>query len=386
MTGFWQQHQLGVFAFLTVLLAISLSNWLMLRRMDAFSPASRWPSVSVLLPVRDEVDNITEALSSLLAQEYPDFEVLVLDDHSTDGTASRLANFAAQNSRLKILPSRPLPDGWLGKHWACQQLAEAAAGELLLFTDADVRHDPQALRHAVSALDALNADLLSAFPRQQVVRWGERLVVPTLMFFFFSFFPTLVIHWLKWPPLALSIGQFMLFRRPAYFAVGGHEAVKSNPVDDIALSQRVKRLGLRVRLVDGGRLLRCRMYKSFGQAVEGFSKNLFAAFGFRVLLHIFVWAWVLLTLWQPLVLAGLHALHLLPADWPIWPSAVAAIEWVALWGLAMGRFRFPFYLLPLYPLNVTIFAGIAFRSMLLSLRGRATWKGRTLARQPVRWV
>ena len=383
-SSFWLQHQVSIAVFLGVLLLIALSNLRTLRPLSTYPAPAHTPRVSVLLPVRDEAETVVSCLRSLLAQDYPNFEVLVLDDGSTDGTGDRLAELQTQNRRLQVLPGQPLPEGWLGKHWACQQLSWAATGDLFLFTDADTRHGPGTLRAAVAALLAEGADLMTAFVQQEVVSWGERLTVPVVFWCFFSVLPIGLAHRLRFPGLSLTNGQFMLFRREAYEAIGGHEAVRTNPVDDIALGRRVKEARLRWRLVDAVEFVRCRMYHSFRQALEGFSKNLFAAFDFRLLEYLFVWLWMMWIVWEPLAVLLLKATAMSPPKSMLWPAALAVAEALALWLIVLSRLRFPRALALLYPLSVSLLLLIALRSLMWTVVGWAAWKGRPLPRQRVR--
>ena len=147
-------HYFSLAIFTAVLLCIALSNWRTLRRLGSYPDPTRWPRVSVLVPARNEETNIGPCVRSLLAQEYPALEVVVLNDNSTDRTGAILAELAADDVRLRVLSGQPLPEGWLGKHWACHQLGQAATGDLLLFTDADTRHGPHSVRSGVAALQA----------------------------------------------------------------------------------------------------------------------------------------------------------------------------------------------------------------------------------------
>jgi len=386
LISFWFQYQIGITAFLGVLLLISLSNLWALRRLSAYRPARGTPRVSILIPVRNETGNVGPCLGSLLAQDYPEFEVLALDDDSSDGTGEQLTQLAAQDHRLTILKGSPLPEGWLGKHWASQQLAEAATGELLLFTDADTRHRPGMLAAAVAALEAEQADLLTGFVQQEMTSWGERLTVPVAFWCFFSFLPFGLAHRVRWPWLSLTNGQFMLFRRRAYEAIGGHAAVRDNPVDDIALGQRVKAQRLRWRVVDAGEFVLCQMYRSFREALGGFTKNLFAAFDFRLLAYLFVWLWLMLVTWEPLTVLGLSAVGTRLPYLTTWPAALAVGQSLALWFIAMSRLRFPRYLALLYPISISLFFFIALRSLVWTVAGRTTWKDRPLPRPRVRLI
>lgn len=158
--------QAGIVVFLGALLLIALSNWFALRRLESYEPGGQRPRVSVLLLARNEAVNIAACVSSLLAQDYADFEVVALDDESSDGTGEILRQLSVRDRRLRVIAGRSLPAGWLGKHWACHQLAQAASGELLLFTDADTLHHPHALRKAVAAMQTEDADLITALPYQ----------------------------------------------------------------------------------------------------------------------------------------------------------------------------------------------------------------------------
>ncbi len=386
MTPFWYQHQVSLAVFLAVILLIAIANAFTLRRLGTHPPPHSLPRLSVLIPVRNERESIGPCLRSLLAQDYPDYEVLVLDDGSTDGTDRIVAAVAEEEPRLHLLSGGPLPQDWLGKAWACHQLADAASGRLFLFVDADTVHHPLMLRHSVAALEAEKADMLTGFLRQETITWGERLTVPVAMWCFFSFLPVPLAHCLRAPSLSLSNGQWMLFRREAYAAVGGHAAVRDDPVEDIALGRRVKAMGLRWRLVHAGEAVRCRMYRGFQDAVEGFSKNLFPVFRFRLLPYLFVWLWLGLITWEPLLVVALAPLGIGASVFRLWPAVVAVAESFALWTLVLARLRFDRRLALLYPFSLLLFIGIALRSLVLALSGKAHWKGRALPRQRLRWI
>lgn len=368
-----------------MLVLIALSNLRALRRLGEYPLPSGFPSLSVLIPARNEEANIQPCVRSLLAQEYPDFEILVLNDNSTDRTGRELAALAPQSDLLRVLRGKPLPPDWLGKHWACHQLARAPKGELLLFTDADTRHHPMALRDVVAALLAEEADLLTALPQQEVVSWAEQLIVPVLPWSIFSFLPIGLAHRLRWPALSAAAGQLMLFRRQAYEQVGGHSAVRQHGTDDLALARKIKAQGLRWRLVDGGRRIRCRMYGSFHEVYEGLSKNLFAAFEYHLLLFVLIWLWLGLVFWEPLVVLALAMTGNPVGRLSTLLAANAVGASLLLWGISHWRFGFPLYLAFSYPVSILLTVIIAIRSMILAIFGRATWKGRTLVRHRIRW-
>lgn len=373
-------HQASLIFFLAVLLLIALSNLRSLRRLGTYPLPTHLPPLSVLVPARDEETNIGPCVRSLLVQEYPDFEVLVLDDASSDDTWRIAETLAEEDDRLRVMAGRPLPSDWMGKHWACHQLAQAAGGSLLLFTDADTRHHPYALRDAVAALQAEEADLLTALPCEEVLSWAEKLVVPIIPWSLFAFLPLGLAHRSSRPALSATIGQFMLFRRQTYEQIGGHQAVRQETVDDIALGRLVKAQGLRWRMLDGTDRVRCRMYHNFREVYEGLSKNLFAAFGYNVLTFSFVWLWLGIVFGEPLVVLALRMIGVPVSELSLTLSIAAVTLSLLLWGLSHWRFCFPIYLALLYPISLLLAEVIAGRSVLSTLTGRAQWKGRVLSK------
>jgi chlorobactene glucosyltransferase len=252
------------------------------------------PRVSVLVPARNEALNIEACVRSLLAQEYPAFRVHVLDDHSTDGTGEMVRQLGLNEENGGLLKGAELPEGWVGKNWACHQLSEVADGEYLLFTDADTIHAPGALRALVSLAQERRAALVSAWPEQLTVSLGERLVVSLLPFVGALLYPHFFLRLLEaypglrqWVPVRLrrslgaANGQVILFERSGYERVGGHAGLRAHLVEDVALGRAVaSRMGEGLWWVncDGAGLVQCRMYRDLEEVWEGFTKNVRAAF------------------------------------------------------------------------------------------------------------
>jgi chlorobactene glucosyltransferase len=370
----------GIVLFLTVLLIIELSNYFILRRMNRCSRPESGPLISVLIPARNEEANIERCVQSALSQDYPSFEVMVLDDGSTDGTHRILSEIARSDGRLRIISGKLLPAGWSGKNWACHQLSQTAAGELLLFVDADTQLKPGALRSTAGAMQDTKADHLSALPAEEVVSWGERFIVPVMHWSIFCFVPLALAYAFRIPALSVSNGQFMCFTRVAYGKLGGHAAVRNSVVEDKAISSLVTRKGLKWRLLDGTGIVSCRMYRTSKEASEGMIKNLFPFFGYNIPFFVFVWIWLIVVFWQPIVTLVLLALGLVQFDGNIVFGFVAIGMSLLVWGIFYRRFRFPLYLTLLYPVTQIVITSVAMASMMRSLKGTTRWKGRVLTR------
>lgn len=368
----------GICLFILGLLVISVTNRLAIHKLGQFAPALEYPLVSVLVPARNEEANIEGCLRSLLAQDYPNFELLILNDDSEDGTTAILDSWNDKDERLHVYQGEPLPTGWLGKNWACAQLANYARGELLLFIDADTRHDSGTLSSAVAALLHERADLIAVWPELAAVSIGEKLVVPLISWCVFSILSIPLAHRLKFAPLSVAIGQFLLFRRSAYIAIGGHTAVRQHAAEDLALCRRVKRAGLRWRLVDGQQKVRTRMYRNFREAWRGLGKNLYAAFDYRTLLLVLAWLWLVVVAWSPLVVLGYAALGGAISETLLMGTLLAIGLMLAVWTInLLTTWQSP-VLAVLYPLLLGVGFVVSLQSLVLTRAGLATWKGRRL--------
>ncbi|HSR46672.1 MAG TPA: glycosyltransferase [Anaerolineales bacterium] len=369
---------LGIVLFLAVVLLITASNLRTISPLRDGSRIGRWPFVSILVPARNEALRVEACVRSLLALDYPAFEVLALDDESEDETLAVLQRLAAEAPRLRVLAGEPLPAGWRGKAWACHQLAEAAGGEILLFTDADTLHRPTSLRRVVATLLVEDADLLSALPRQRMLTWGERLLVPVLPWSVLSFFPFALATRVRLPFLATAVGQVLLFPAASYARLGGHAGVRGEITEDIALARRAQATGERWRLCDATSEIDCRMYTGLHEALDGFAKNLFAVFGSRVFPYLFVWTWLPIVFVTPWLVALVEGVNGLPHPIRFAAAVVAILASFLLWAVAARKAGLPLSVPLMHPWIVAIASLAAYRSLIFHLRRRATWKGRPL--------
>jgi chlorobactene glucosyltransferase len=377
-------HQVGLLVFLIVLFLIAISNITWFRRLDRYPGVETFPKVSVLVPARNEEGSIVACLEGLINQDYPNFEVIILDDNSLDRTALLVEQFIQGDQRLQWVKGKVLPEGWLGKHWACHQLAEVAQGDYFLFLDADTILDPPVIREAVNAIYGERADFISVLPHENMETLGEKLVQPFFLWAVFSFMPLSLAYRLRLPVFAFAIGQFLLFRRSAYALIGGHAAIRDDVVDDLALARKIAQKGLKWRLVDGGMRVTCRMYHSLREVISGFSKNYFAAFGYNLIRYSFIFAWLLVAFLGPILVVGLglfgiHIPHLTTER-----ALIAILLSLGLFGLVYYRLRFPIILVFFYPLTILLNGFVAIRSLIQAVLGISNWKGRTLGRRRLR--
>jgi len=371
-------------AIISWLIARALNQRGLLPRLGASAPpsAERAPHVVVIVPARDEETNIGPCLQSLLRQDYPAsrLSVLVVDDHSADATAAIVGGIAAREARVAVSQSPPLPPGWVGKSHACWIGARAAAPETewLCFIDADVRTKPALLSSAMRAALAQHLDLLSLAPRQELQTFAERLVLPCGLILL-SFIQDLRQAQARSGGEVTATGQFMLVRRDAYEAVGGHASVCRAICEDLEFARRVKRSGRSVLLMGGEELVSTRMYTGWRTLWPGLAKNLVDTLGGPAATLSMALTGVMLA-WAALVipLFGLAGWAEGVAGAPS-ALALALLGSGAAFGLHIAAtfyFRIPFWYGLLFPLGYTAGALMALDSVRRRLSGRVSWKGR----------
>ncbi len=340
------------------------------------APQDQTALVSICIPARNEESNLRPCVAAILAGPRRNLEVLVYDDHSTDATPHELDALMAQDDRVRRVPTRPLPEGWNGKQFACEQMGRAAQGEWLIFTDADVRFEPGAINAALSEAERLDAAMVSTFPRQLAGSPGERLILPMIMFILLSYLPMIRMRRTLDPNASAGCGQFLMVRREAYRRAGGHAAFRDSMHDGIKLPRELRRAGYRSDLFDGTALLRVRMYEGFRATWRGFAKNAYEGLGsiglliFLTLLHAVGHLWP----WAFLIICAVRG------EW--WPLAstfaagAIAIQLVQRAILAR-RFAQSLTAILLHPVSLILVTLIQWHSFWLHVTGRRQWRGRT---------
>jgi len=338
------------------------------RLADVESRRTDWPRVSIVVAARNEERNIEEGVRSLLALDYPDLQITVVNDRSTDATAAILGRVAAEDPRLNVVTVEQLPAGWLGKNNALHLGAFRSDGDWLLFTDADVIFAPDTLRKAVAKSEDDDLDHLTAAPRVVTPSFWLRAFVPVFSMCFVLYVKAWAIR-SKDKSACVGIGAFNLVRATAYRAIGGHEKLRLRPDDDVKLGKVLKEAGLQPDFVLASEHLEVEWYTSVGELIRGLEKNTFAGADYRCSVVLFAIAFLIVCYILPFV-----AVFVAP-----WPANVlfAAASGIYL-GFAARSCRAngqPGVLGILFPVGVLLFAMIQLRTMILNLRqGGIRWR------------
>jgi chlorobactene glucosyltransferase len=326
--------------------------------------------ISVLIPARNEEKNISACIESLVRLDPPADEILILDDQSTDQTASLVQQYAEIYPNIRLISGKPLPQGWLGKNWACHQLSEDAAGDILIFTDADNTHHPHVLKKTMGWMDAYNLDFLSAFPQQSLRSLSEKMVVPVVDMFVYSMLPLWLTFYSPYSSLSAANGQWMVFRKKAYRKMGGHVPVASEVVEDVALARLAKRSGLKILTLSGTHAVFGRMYNNALEVKNGFTKNLFGLTGFHTGLFFLVFSILIFTMILPFPVIFFNQTS---------AARIAVfLNLIIRFFLVTGYRHPPLVSIVLHPFTVLYTAGIALNSWISHRKGTVVWKDRLI--------
>lgn len=359
---------------LAVVLAVALFNVATAPMLKKSISLQKRPRVSVLIPARNEEANIVACIEGFLSQNYDNFEILVLDDQSTDRTAGVIEKLSEQHPEVQAIRGEPLPAGWLGKNWACHQLNQYANGEILIFTDADNRPAPNSIANTVAYMQKLELGLLSAFPEKVTETLAEKLVVPVVDMFVYAGLPLWLTYFSRFPSLAAASGLWIAFTRDAYQQVGGHQAVSNQIVEDVELSRLAKKSGIRILTLAGIRVVSCRMYHSFSEVWGGFSKNLFGLVRYKTIPFFMLMLCLFTMCVLPYITVWFTSLREL--------AIIAIAMNIAMRMVLALKYRHPFFTsVILHPFGVLLTLLIGINSFFQVRRGRLQWKGRQINMQ-----
>lgn len=353
--------------FLIVRVCISLYNLITkptIENSGGYNSYAHAPLISILVPLRNEESVVNQLCDCLNRLHYPNLEILLLNDQSTDRTLD-LLNTQTFVHPTTIVNGSELPHGWLGKNWACHQLAMNAKGVYFVFMDADVMPNKELISAALQRIKKYDLDILSLFPTQEMITLGEKLIVPLMHLLLLHLLPLKLVRISKYSSLAAANGQFMMFRAEAYKRFPFHEAVKNNVLDDVNIMRLAKEKKQKVEVLLGGDLIKCRMYDGFKSAFRGFSKNLYAGFGHNIvgiITYIFLLSagWLLFFTTAPLHIIVIAILLIV-----IQRAAISLTAKQKVWENLI-----------LHPIQIALYAAIAVNSIYQYYNKSTTWKGR----------
>ena len=295
-----------IYFLLIAAIYLTISSIILLRNVVDFTKISldahsitQLKSVSFCIPARNEESSIRKCVESVISQNYPYFEILVLDDHSTDSTSQILTDIQKNNpdSKIRILSGEPKPETWLGKNWACHQLSLTATGDILVFLDADTWIDTNLANAINNMFNSADIDAITIWPEQELGTFWEKVIIPQIYYVIFTLLPVRYSQYdPKWMPekmrplfrsyFAAACGQFIAFKKETYQTIGGHSSVRDKVVEDVELARLIRRNGLKIRLFRGSEAVHCRMYTNHNEILKGFRKNFLAGFGNNLLLFV----------------------------------------------------------------------------------------------------
>jgi len=321
--------------------------------------------VSILIPARNEAGNILQLLKSIQLQDYKNYEVIVYDDDSDDGTFAICSDYAALNPQVRVIKGGKLPSGWTGKNHACHQLSKKANGDYLLFLDADETVNNGLLNSAVHRMKAYKLALLSLFANQEMKTFGEKATVPLLHYLLLNLLPVRLVFLVKNAAVATACGQFMFFDADIYRQNKWHKLVRDKIVEDAGIMRQLKLKGYNGEVLLANGMMSCRMYKSYGEAIAGFSKNALAAFSYSIAGLLI---YILLLLGGPMIVITTLNFSLI--------FFMAGLILLTRVMISLSSGQNVWYNIVLHPIQMINMAVIAFLSIQKNLTKTIVWKGR----------
>ncbi len=335
--------------------------------------------ISILIPCRNEQDNIGKCLDSFLKQTYSNFEIIVLDDESDDDTGNILTQYMARHPNISVIQGKPLPEGWTGKNWACHQLYEASEGEVLLYCDADTTVDSTLTNDALAELVKRNLGFITIFPQRESTNLFDRCVWSFTRWVIASWVPLWLAYQTRTRIFAVGFGQFLMLRRTAYDEIGGYESLRANSLDDFEIARRIQSSGTQWRVYNGiGRLMTV-SYQSTKDAVEGYGKSIFPALGSNAFVLLLSWLLLANLTWTPvlvLVMESVKIISLSTDQLQLASFSVAAV--LISWAAAAVKLKISTPMTVLYPIAITSVLYTSLASYIGIRYGTMMWKNRVI--------
>lgn len=355
-----------VFFFIILRFTVTLFNFISNPKLHRIA-RQYTDTVSILIPARDEGDDILTLLQSIHEQDYPYYEVIVLDDGSSDDTYQLCADYAEKHPKFKVIKGDALPTDWLGKNYACHQLAKLAKGNFFLFLDADEKVHNGLINSAVHRMYLRKLTLLSLFANQAMQTTGEKLVVPLMHYILLNLLPLQLVYLVKHSSVAAASGQFMLFDGDGYRQNQWHEQVKHNIVEDVEIMKAVKGSGYNGEALLANGMVSCRMYKSYNEAINGFGKNFLAAFNYNVIGFLI---YILLVISGPMLV-------IMTFDFQLIFFMIGLIILTRIM-ISLSAMQNALYNVLLHPVQMFSLTLIAFTAIQKHLTKTTVWKGRRI--------
>ena len=361
-------------ALFTVLTGIA--NFFWLKKLPENKLLNTKDLISILIPARNEEDIIESTIRSILKQNYQNFELIILNDNSTDQTKNIVEKLSMKNSQINLIDGAKLPQGWLGKNWACHQLSKQSKGKYILFIDADTQIDKNTLSDALSVIKQDNIDLLSLVPNRDTILIADNAMKKIISWFIVCWLPMKLALSLNAPFLSATFGQFMLFKKSSFNNIGGFESIKDNPVDDFQLGRNIKRNKLRWILYDGAKRISTRTYKTNKDFISGYSKNIFPAVGYSISVFVSIFSILLSFVLFSTIPMILYLIGMEQNAEFIILSITLLILLILSWTIVTIRFNYSIVTPFSFPILISLILLLAARSFTDNMFYSSTWKDR----------
>ncbi len=369
----------SLFAFSILVSILGVTNLIFIKKPIVYSQNNISSLVSVLIPARNEEVNIKRCLYSLIDQSYKNLEIIVLDDDSDDQTYNIVKDVSKNFSSIKLIKGERKLNGWTGKNWACHQLSKFAKGDFLLFIDADTKLQKNTISETVSEMNNNDVDLISLFPNRITNTAIDKIISVTIGWFIFSCLPIIFSN--RNPMFSSAFGQFLLFRKGAYFSIGGHESIKDKILDDFELGRLITKRGYNLNVFDGTERISTFSYSTEKEALEGLSKSIFPFFNNRLIPFL-----ILLILFLSM---GLMPIFIMMGEFfgsklTKSKEMIAYFTWGLItlsWSISSYRSKQGIRYGILYPFVTTFTAIIGIFSIITFLTKSVNWKNRNVIQE-----